>query len=203
MALVIPQGFAQVAIEIRNQGDPDSWYVTYGTDFTVSSLGAVDTASNHAQAFADTWRAYLDTTSEVRGAQMTIGSDGGNYTIYGPVRSNGAGTSTAQRLPQNCATLIRKLTDRPGRAGKGRCFLPGMLAEASVDQVGVITSTAITLLQTNCDLWITNLATANAEEAYTMHVLHNAGIPGGTTPSPVVGLQPDGVIATQRRRLRR
>nr|CRY97748.1 hypothetical protein [uncultured prokaryote] len=202
MALVIPQGFAQVAIEIRNQGDPDSWYVTYGTDFDLTDFTAVETASGHANAFADTWRSYLDTTSEVRGAQLTIGSDGGNYTIYGATEVSGAGTSTAQRLPQNCATLIRKITDRPGRAGKGRVFLPGMLAEASVDQVGVITSTALTLLQTQCNTWITNL-TGTGTTAYTMHVLHNAGIPGGTTPSPVVALQPDGVIATQRRRLRK
>lgn len=206
MPLVIPPGYAQISIELRNTGDPEPWYCTYGTHFSLSEVDAVEQASNHAQYFADSWRTFYTTETRVAGAHASIGSDGGNYTVFGPVRTDGEGTSTADKLPQNCSALIRKVTTRPGRAGKGRVFLPNVLAEGSVDNVGVITPTALQNLQAQADTWfatVVDVDNATGPWDPSMVLLHNAGIPGGTDPSPVVTLQADGVIATQRRRLRR
>lgn len=203
MPLAIPPGYAQCSIEIVNSGDPEPWYVTHGVD--VSDAGGDYTAvgENVLEAFFDAWGTYFRTTTRVLSVYLTIGSDGGNYTINVPSPENYVGTSTADKLPQNCAMLVQKQTLRPGRAGKGRCFLPGVVAEGSVDDVGVQNSTALTNAQTAANLWLTALANPSGIAVTPMVLLHNQGIPGGSTPSPVTALRVDPRIATQRRRLRR
>lgn len=203
MPLAIPPGYAQCSVEIQNSGDPEPWYVTHGVD--VSEAGGDYLAAGRAVmgAFVAAWQSYMRTTSRVTSVYLTIGSDGGNYTLNVVATEPFVGTSTAEKLPQNCAILVQKQTLRPGRAGKGRCFLPGIVAEASVDDVGVIQSTTLANLQTQADMWLENLGNPELPIPLPMVLLHNQGIPGGSTPSPVERLQVDTRIATQRRRLRR
>lgn len=203
MPLVIPPGYAQCSVEITNSGDPQPWYVTHGID--VSDVGGdfIAAGKNVLQAFDVAWSTWLRPSSRITGVYLTIGSDGGNYTLYVTPPTAMVGSSTAEKLPQNCAYLVQKVTTRPGRAGKGRCFLPGIAPEQSVDDVGVLTSGAILSAQDACDLWLVTLANATGAVKTPMVLLHNAGIPGGSTPTPVTALRIDSRIATQRRRLRR
>lgn len=203
MPLVIPPGFAQCSIEIQNSGDPQPWYVTHGID--VSEMGGDFLAAGvHViESFATGWLSFLRTTSRVTGVFLTIGSDGGNYTLYVTPTAPVVGTSTAEKLPQNCAYLVQKVTARPGRSGKGRCFLPGVAPESAVDDVGVIAPASLVSFQSACDDWLDALANATGADKTPMVLLHNSGIPGGSTPSPVIALRADSRIATQRRRLRR
>lgn len=203
MALVIPQGYAQCSIEITNSGDPQPWYVTHGIDVTGVGGDYIVAGENVAGAFGEAWGTFLRPSSRVTGVYLTIGSDGGNYTLYVTPSVAIVGTSTAEKLPQNCAYLVQKITTRPGRAGKGRCFLPGIAPETSVDDVGVLTSGAITSAQASCDEWLEGLDGGYSAVSTPMVLLHNAGIPGGSTPTPVTALRIDSRIATQRRRLRR
>jgi hypothetical protein len=201
--LAIPPGFAQCSIEIRNSGDPDPWYVTHGVD--VSEAGGDYTAVGETvmSAFAAGWLTFLRTTSRVTGVFLTIGSDGGNYTLFVTPPTAIVGTSVVEKLPQNCAYLIQKVTERPGRSGKGRCFLPGIAPEGAVDDVGVISSGSITSGQSAANAWLAYLAGSGPGPTTPMVLLHNEGVPGGTVPSPVTALRLAPVIATQRRRLRR
>lgn len=203
MALVIPPGYIQCSIEIRNSGDPDPWYVTHAVDANDTGGDFTAIGEKVIAAFEIAWLSYLRTTSRVTGVHLTIGSDGGNYTLFVNNPNSGNGTSTADKLPQNCAYLVQKITARPGRAGKGRVFLPGVAPESSVDDVGVINPTALTGAQAACDSWLDYLAAGAGSPSLTMILLHNEGIPGGTEPSEVIALRIDNRIATQRRRLRR
>ena len=203
MPLAIPPGYAQCSIEIQNSGDPEPWYVTHGID--VTGVGGDYTPAGQVvmAAFAAGWVTYLRSTSRVTSVYMTIGNDGPNYTLNVTPASAIVGTSTAEKLPQNCAVLVQKQTLRPGRAGKGRCFLPGIVAENSVDEVGVISGGALPGLQTAANDWLDFLTAPTAGPSVPMVLLHNQGIPGGSTPSEVTALRVDTRIATQRRRLRR
>lgn len=202
MALAIPPGYAQCSIEIRNSGDPDPWYVTHGIDVSDAGGDYTVVGQQVMSAFATAWLSFLRTTSRITGVYLTIGSDGGNYTLYVTPVGNLVGTSSAEKLPQNCAYLVQKVTLRPGRAGKGRCYLPGIAPETSVDDVGVLNSGAITSAQTACNTWLDYLL-GDPGPATPMVLLHNEGVPGGTGPSSVTQLRIAPVIATQRRRLRR
>ena len=90
------------------------------------------------------------------------------------------------------------MTARSGRTGKGRFFIPNILNETYVDNVGVIDGGARSSLQGFVDQFLADLNAAGNP----MVLLHNSGAPFGTTPTPVISLALDGVIATQRRRLR-
>jgi len=201
MALVIPTGFAQVSIQFRNAGDPDPWYVTFAVEHPVD-FGDYDLI---ADKVADAWIANhlgsMNTTTTMTGVQLRVGVGGDvPLTLFFPSAANGG--SSTQKLPQNCALLVTKVTNRPGRTGKGRYFIPNILTESSVDQVGVITSGDVTDFQNNATGFLEDLAAAGDSFPCPMVLLHNAGAPGGTTPTPVDALVVDNVISTQRRRLR-
>lgn len=202
MPLAIPTGYAQCSVEISNAGDPEPWYVTHGIDISEAAGDFVEAGLIVMGSFGVAWQSYLTTSSRVSGVYLTIGSDGGNYTLYITPGTAIVGTSNADKLPQNCAYLVQKQTLRPGRAGKGRCYLPGVAAEGSVNDVGVIQGSALTTGQAACNTWLDELNTGGSF-SLPMFLLHNQGIPGGSVPTKVERLQLDTRIATQRRRLRR
>lgn len=203
MPLVIPSGFAQASIEIRNSGDPEPWYVTHGISLEAVGADHQQAGQTVINAFFTAWGPFLRTTSRVTGVYLTIGQGGENFTIFVAPTTAKVGTSTVEKLPQNCAYLVQKVTGRPGRSGKGRVFLPGVAPEGAVDDVGVLAPASLTSAQNACNLWFNNLATGAADEITPMVLLHNEGIVGSTVPSLVTSLQISPVIATQRRRLRR
>lgn len=203
MALVIPSGYAQASIELRNAGDPEPWYVTHGISLEAVGADHEQAGQTVIRAFMSGWGSFLRTTTRCTGTYLTIGNGPENFTIFVAPTTAQVGTSTAEKLPQNCAYLVQKITGRPGRSGKGRCFLPGVAPEGSVDDTGVINAGGITSAQAACNTWKNGLDTGAADEITPMVVLHNEGIVGSTVPSLVTRLQISPVIATQRRRLRR
>lgn len=203
MALVIPPGFAQASVQIRMDGDPDPWYITHGLDLTDNVGSYQQVASKVVGAWTANILAQLPTTARVSGVQLQVGQDGpDNLTLFFPYDI--AGGSTGDKLPQNCAALVTKVTERPGRTGKGRVFIPSLLLDSVVNNIGVISGAALDALQGDLDQILPFLADPQPgyDSNVPMVLLHNAGVPGGTTPTPVTDLVLQPVIATQRRRLR-
>lgn len=203
MALVIPPGFAQASVQIRMDGDPDPWYITHGIDLTENTTTFQFAASKVVGAWTENILAQLPTSARVSGVQLQIGQDGpDNLTLFFPYDIQGG--STGDKLPQNCAALVTKVTERAGRTGKGRVFIPSLLLDSVVNNIGVISGDAMSALQGDLDQILPYLAEPipGNDSVTPMVLLHNAGVPGGTTPTPVTDLVLQPVIATQRRRLR-
>lgn len=203
MALVIPTGFAQASIQMRATGDPDPWYITHGVD--VSDAGGDYTAV--AGLIASAWTlnvlAQLPTSASMTGVQLQVGQDGADpLTLFFPFDEPGG--SASAKLPQNCALLVTKQTARSGKTGKGRVFIPLVLNEGDVSNVGVIDGTVRNNLQGDIDGVLEYLSSGGASTgpSIPMVLLHNPGAPGGTVPTLVNALVVDPVISTQRRRLR-
>lgn len=201
MALVIPAGFAQAALQFRNSGDPDPWYVTFGID-TSDAAGDYETVADICiGSWSSSFLGSMTTTTAITGCQLRVGQDGGDpLTLF--FATSLPGGSSANKLPQNCALLVSKVTTRSGRTGKGRMFIPNVLTEGAVDNVGVIATEELGTLQGNADDMLDTLADPPAGPAIPMVLLHNGFAPGGTTPTEVASLSVDAVISTQRRRLR-
>lgn len=105
-----------------------------------------------------------------------------------------AGSETA--LPSNCALLMKKNTARPGRMGRGRCFLPtALIDESSVDHNGTIASTPYGLIAGR----ISNFYDEMVSRELFPALFHADGSAGDLITS--FGL--DTRIATQRQRMRR
>ena len=64
------------------------------------------------------------------------------------------GSGGAEKRPQNCAALIKKQTNRAGRSGRGRMFLPAVLDEAQVSQTGIISPLQLADLQPRSDTFL-------------------------------------------------
>lgn len=202
MSLVIPPGFGQASVEMRNDGDPQPWYVTFGVDLSDVGGDFQQAALDIATTFGATIGLQLSTTTSVTGCNLLVGQDGSDRLIA-RANTNIPGETNAAMLPQNCAALYDKLTNLPGRKGRGRFFMPSVLKEASVSEVGVIDGPALADLQLQATAFLEALADGdNGLVTVTpMVVLHNSGI-STPAPTPVVSLQVQNVISTQRRRLR-
>lgn len=204
MAIVIPPGYGQAAIEMRSDYDPESWYTTFGVDLSAAAGDYEAAAVGAVTAFENAFQlGFLSNQVTIVGIDLRVGQDGPS-PLYVRVNRGNKGTSAAEKLPQNCALLLHKGTGRPGRTGRGRMFLPGVLDEGQVSQVGILSGSQLSNCQDRANTFLSNLedGSMGAVTATPMVLLHNSGVPGGTTPDPVSTLVVDNKISTQRRRLR-
>lgn len=206
MALIVPPGFSDIAIELRASGDPDPWYVTFGVDSSdaAGDLVVIGDVCNSA------WTAVMQQISPIvsfTGCKVTVGQDG-PFPIRGFVPQAGgptAGASNVDKLPSNCALLVRKTSAEGGRRGKGRFYVPGLVSDNQCDNLGVIAGASLTVWQELFSDFFDFLTdtTVGPPASLPMVVLHDSlGVTPPGDPTPVTGLQVDGVIATQRRRMR-
>lgn len=204
MALVIPTSHALVSIEVRSDYDPDSWFTTFGvngTDF-LDSLEVMSVACS--TAFELGFQGLLSNECIIVGAHIAYNGTGPD-PIRVMVQRNNRGSSSSDKLPQNCAALLRKGTGRGGRSGRGRMFLPGILQESKVSQTGIIANDHLTAIQEGADEFFTQLESGVpgvGSGPLPMVLFHNEGAPGGDDPTDVSSLIVDPKISTQRRRLR-
>lgn len=194
MTLTIPPGFAQVAYEWTLSGDPEPMIVTLGADVSEFNGNFVNAAATYRDRFTSAFTsAGMSNEWTFRGVVMRVGQDVGPPVIV-ESRSSLNGSNAATHLPNNCTALVRKQTNRGGRTGRGRMFLPAWcLPEAQVDGRGMLHEDLLTALQANVDQWLEGLQTV---------LLHNDAAPGGVQPSPITNFIVDSQIATQRRRMR-
>lgn len=201
MTLVIPPGFGEASIQLRNAGDPEPWYVTFAVDLTEAAGDFAEAAGIVGTAFVNSFLTQMNEATTLVGVNLRVGQDGSDpLSVYVPVGETGTGSSA--KLPQNCALLVRKATARGGRSGKGRMYIPNVLPETAVDNVGVIDSATVTAFQDVADELLTQL-TGDPGPSLPMVLLHNNSLTVDPTPTPVTALVVDSLIATQRRRLRR
>lgn len=209
MSLVIPPGFAQVALRFELTGDTDPIYITHGVDISdVADIPAISQRIYKAMVGTGGPIENMSNKYRLTRIHMSVGQDGGPPTIYEQtVAFDGAATSDP--LPQNCAVLVRKRTGLGGREGRGRMYVPG-LPEAQCNEAGVIGSGYLSTLAGEWIGYLAYLSTAasgsgaTAEKPCHMYILHTAPqIGGAPAPTLVTSLAVDSRIATQRGRLRR
>lgn len=197
MPLVIPPDHLQVAIYLRYQDSPRLAAITFG----VRELDPTRTPAETLSVATALWLAAFE--GELHNDVTAINSigtleDGGNYfTVSEPLNNPGTGGDFAAP-PPNVAALLRKRTDRPGRGGRGRMYLPWCFDESAVNALGRLDGAVIAALDDAGETWLASGA-AGLQEVV---LLHNIGTPGGTTPTVINAIVPDTQIATQRRRNR-
>lgn len=187
MTLVIPEGFAQFEFVHTVSGVSEQAMCTFGAEL----VDPFDIAQ--VLAVRDIWQSrimpFLSDTVTLREVRARV--DAG---VIGTVSSTTAGGSaSAAATPQVCY-LVNKATGVPGRAHRGRLYLPGV-TEGQVLPSGGIVSTFVTAMNTTLGLLLGDLVTAFSD----MHLLHSSE---AVTPTPVTSLTLSSLCATQRGRLR-
>lgn len=192
MSLIIPPGFAQVALRYSLTGDPEEMVTTYGIEVAGPGLTEAEAiADAHDVSFPG---AFILEGWTFVGVTLRVGQDGGPPATQEVLRGT-VGTAEAQGLPNNCAYLMSKHTTRGGRQGRGRMYWPPFAVEEGViDNNGMIGEAERAILE---GLMLDVLA------ATTNYLLHDESSPGSSTPDEIVSFTLQRQLATQRRRMRK
>lgn len=187
----IPIGFAQVAHDFGGNGLAFPAAVVYGVDIS-GSLTPSEMAESLHIAFGAEILEVVNESVQLERTRVKYGPQ--DLGPFGEFSDTIVGGTPGAGSPSNCAFLITKSTGLGGRKGRGRMYLPGC-TESQVGSDGALDAGQQALLQTA----MTNWQGALTFVGQPLVLLHN----DETSPTPVTSLSVQGVIATQRRRMRR
>lgn len=204
MALIIPVAYALVLLPMRHSALARSAAITFGIGVSDAAGDNIQVADDMVTAFVNAWESELDSNVTVGPAILRVGQDGGEpLTVEGSTTDTGA--ETGAMIPPNSNLLVKKQTARGGRRGRGRCFIPWVLQDAAVDEVGQIDGASLAVRQGDADTWLDNLgATGTGTYDTPMYLLHDSR-GSGSEPAPdvVTALTCPSLIAVQNRRIGR
>lgn len=192
MSIQIPPGFAHIDMAFRHSSYQRDAHVTFGVDIQGDPTFV---ATGVLGSWLTEWNGRLDSEVTLREVTATIGQDGGDPVIDSVTNSTAGGRSGASGTVA-LAVLVSKRTGLGGRRNGGRWFLPWMVADTEISELGIVTAGVVTLLQTRADNFLGSLEDASLP----MVILHRTGVSAVPAPTPVTSLLVDGVISTQRRR---
>lgn len=194
--MVIPAGYAQANIVFEGAAVPTGAEMTiglnvgtFGQPASVAAAGvfdAMDTANMNTL-----WTSVLQ-VSEVR---VKYGPDETGPTgIHTAVLTGTLATTGAAPM---VSVLVQKVTALGGRAGRGRCYMPGVI-DGLVDASGGLDTGYQAAAQTSWDDFLAELIATDLEPV----VLHGAGSPI-SLPTTITSFAVANQVASQRRRNRR
>jgi hypothetical protein len=196
MGVEVHAGFMQVIQPITYSATGKQWSVTYGIN--------VDGESGDPQfevnaAFTDfqlSWKALLDTSMKYEPSVGYYQPPAGPLQLFTAAGVAVAGTAARNSPPPQVATVIRKRTAAVGKAYRGRIFMPGLLDETNVDELGVITPAGVISLQAAANAWLASRVSVLPN----LWLFHQKSL---VTPTRINALVVQPIVRTQRRRLPR
>lgn len=202
MAIVVPEGFAQVTLNWQHSETDKQWSTVLASDVGIAT--AADVAETYELAWSVELMQATDTSLVLASVLVRMGPSVGpdpGLTVEVPVGT--AGTSAMTGAPSNCTVLVRKLSVFGGRANRGRNYWPGMISDGNVDEVGRLEGSHVTYLQTRMTEFFGALGSGNGATTAVAPavILHDETSPS-QDPRLVSAVQVDPVIGTQRRRVR-
>jgi hypothetical protein len=213
MAKMYPSGFGKIVWKIPGPNKASDAIITSDFELLAGPTSGTPTPDQVATAIAvraDAAAAQLFTARlgvgwAYTGTRVTyklLATEYGAEINRSPII---LGTIAAPSPPQ-VALVVRKTSGLVGRRFKGRFYVPGVLFDSTVDDAGLVTSTAVGLFQTAFTAFQTTLALAASatEASLALAVVHSPPKSGAATPLPnrVQALSVQALTATQRRRIR-
>jgi hypothetical protein len=193
--VLIPVGFAQVNYVFSGPAAPTGAQITVGIDVS----GQTDPDATYVDAIGlafagNVMNLMVDeiTLDEVR---VKYGPNATGRTVVVAFGTPGAINNVSEN--PNTAVLVQKHTALGGRAGRGRCYIPGALHDV-FDSSGVMSGLSLAAWQAEVAQWFLDLSVAGADPV----LLHGADSPIAV-PTPITAVEVQNKSATQRQRLRR
>lgn len=195
----IPVGFCQLKYVISLAGKPATMSYSIGAKQTGGTPTAADYALSGYQAMTANdcpWATNVNQSAKfaLEGCEATLMTPSGPIPAFSGPRKTGT-VANEEPVPINSSVLVRKNTTLGGRKGRGRLFVPPWFpAEISVDALGNIESTSLAGLQTSWTALIGSFATLDL----VPFLFHS----DATAPTQITSFTVQGLLATQRRRMR-
>lgn len=199
-----PPGYADCSYELRHSSMSRSAFITFGVDVTGTDPVTIAGQVKDAFANAGSLLTIMDNSVSLIATRVSLGTDG-SEDIVGVNRTAVPCTRSQQSLPAQCAVLVRKVTARGGRRGRGRMYIPWSASAAGFGENGTVATGEVPLVQAAVDVWKNALSAT----AGPLVVLHRPSAPGTMHPTTaglpnlVTSLVVDPLLGTQRRRLGR
>lgn len=191
--MYIPTEFANIALLFQMPNGRVA-QTAFGVNQPATSPSAVAAALDLYTSSA--WWDDIDSSYTCLGMRTTTGTGDPSEPIVVEVSSTAVGGNGGDSGAPQVSYLVKKLTDRGGRQGRGRMFHPGIPRDYYDDAGALVVDVA----GQSTDLFA--LISAMAEEFVSgVPVLFHATEAGGA-PDEITSLAVDGRIATQRRRMR-
>lgn len=196
-AMPIPVGACEVWFQYQIVGDNEPMYTHLAYDTTtVPTQSAIDAGFT---AWQTAFKAITTGDSVLVGGHVLIGSDPGTVRWESSI-SPVVGVIAGLNVPQNTAFLARKQTNLGGRRNRGRMYIPGV-PESWVTGAGVVPIGNVGDINTALGKLLVGGLIHTAFGFLGQPVLLHQS--GSQTPTEIVDLQAQRIVATQRRRLRR
>lgn len=199
MTASIPVGVMYVVQPLQHSSATRRSSFTYAIDYTGTPLTAINNAqvATHAN-----WDQNFDTQVTMLNSQgyYRTAPGGALQTIFSTSGVT-VGTRAGSSQVSSVALRVTKRTAFVGRKWRGRIFLPWILTEADVDEVGNLLPTSLTSFQGHADDWLGALAAA--PNIGSMQLLHSytGAVDPELAATPVTSLSVQPTVGTQRRRI--
>lgn len=198
--MIIPPGFASITVPIRHSALPRAAAVTFGVDSSNWPGDYVDMCDRIGADFDSALSAGFDSQVSMGPVRASVGQDGGeNLSVEGTY--TWSGDAAGERQSAQIALLVKKLTARGGRRGRGRMYFPWMLSETGVDETGRLGAGVAASYQSLMNNW--RVAALIDPGSTPLYLLHSAGASAAGNPDEITALLVDPVTGTQRRRVGR
>jgi hypothetical protein len=205
-SVTLPSGaFARISHSFTGTNVPTGAAVVYALELTAPPATPATVANAAHVVFGNNIMPRVTNDVTLVSTLCKVGPDqtGASALHSAPV----VGGLNFDSSAPNTSWLITKNTELGGRRGRGRMYVPGV-PELSIDNGGVLESSYFTAQQTAVNAWLAALIAAGSIDFLVLE--HEPAAPGTQNPSPqpslpsvVSSLTVSGLVATQRRRLRR
>lgn len=197
MTLVVPPGFLNCSFILTGAVGTQPYVTTMGFEYDTGATTPEAAANGIFIAYATHLMPETSNLLTLDRVSCYVGDDGPSGSVdsdEAPV----AGSATAARPPTACSAIARKVTAERGRRGRGRMFLPGVLAETEIDQDGTVTAGRRTSLNTALDDFQDTFV-AGVTGVTGLVLLHSSA---PADPSPITGLVTSDLVGWIRGRIR-
>lgn len=197
MSVIIPNTFHVFEMTFVYSGSTRPVQFTCGGfSSTVLTPAALNTAWRNEflfSAFGPYPAAKLPTGVVCTQTKITLVTGGLMYTDINATAISGS--NVADPPSMNNPLIIQKKTGIAGRKYRGRMFVPYLKAESTINRVGIIDPSTVSVFNGEFDGARANLAGAGI----LMFLLHSDPL---IAPTQITALVPSNKIGTMRRRLR-
>ncbi len=194
--MFIPAGYAQFTWRAVNTASGQIFNTSIGAtveDLTEENRDDVEAAFWDADSFGGlTWEGWASL-----GLLTKVGTSDPSEPITFEGAAGAVGGGTGDPSPPNLSVLVKKLTDRGGRRGRGRMYIPGP-QEPWVNGAGQISTDGLEAYNGALTVFVDALAEISGiGEPVLLHTLETDGLPNAITSWVL-----ESMAATQRRRMR-
>lgn len=200
MSLIIPPGYGQANFILDSAEGTAPFVTTIGVNLGDAGGDNVAAANQAFERFAGTIMTVMDHDLQLQRVQLYIGADGPSGSVDS-TNSPVSGSRSTEGLPWSLSAIARKTTTDLGRYGRGRMFIPGVIAPSEIGQSGSISTPRRAAIQAELDQFFDGLTTGEGGGPLLPPVLfHNPGVT--TSPTAITGLTLAPLVGWVRKRIR-